>query len=1049
MEAQGCLEKGKKRKAFRLATEVSPRLWAGAVFVLALCFLLLGFFRAGRIYPVDYGQYERILTQCGLTWTPADLEAGGLQYVRPVTRFQYAHFSWPNLLTPQEGGGLVVLTALCRLILQPLGLEFSLQAVAAAAALVLAAAAALLAPAARKLFPRVWYWPVAVLMGIYADGNFCVMLRGLYPEGAAAAFFLLAASIILRAFSLPEERRGRWMIPAVAVSFIALKTFTPLIVFLPLALAALLVLLRSCHVIRGKKYLLAAACALLLVTGTVSTVRQAAEDPDYFSGASAYHAVFQGMLPASEEPEKQLEQLGLEKDYAEDIGKSYYQEDETYVHPPRQEGQALADHLCPGAILGVYARDPGLLGSVLDNLPVSGAWGFESTRNMETEKNPQGFSATRALDSRLMALRRFIPHSWRAFSLVQVLLLIGGCVPALWKKQPRFLWISLAALCAGLYLPFCVMLNGYEQSQQYMLFQVFLEVLLLAEILCLLGSALPFIRQWLTRYARSPYQPEKADTAAEAGEGRTAARPLTGLVNAFAANRKRVTAFTAAAACLILVCVMLPANHPVGINNGDFGRMMAQMDLTWTGDLYFDEQSQMGHGAIEEFAYLRPWDPLKLTPLKPAYSLYWFVSAVRLMTEPFGLPFSTWLLAWIMGLTTVVCAVRLVWDLYPLLKKAAPAAALLLLALLFSETALTWYNSLYGEGCILLGLLMTLTCAVHLCLMPREKSRTRGLWLFALAWSLQVMVTAKAQMVMAVPGAVALLVVLNVWQKAYRYDLRAVQGLVCLGLCAVLVLSGAGVYQTDRTEDSVSQKHTMWQAYFYGIFMISDDPVGDMEALGVDTAMAADIGKYVDFSHDEAYVYAPLSREAEEAFYNHVSMGTILGWYVTHPAKLWRMLDHAAAEARELYNGFRVYRGQDYSHPAHDEVNGWNFWPGWRVWLTPGSFLGYFLFYLILLILLLRGLLRKGAAAERKILYIIPLFLILTAVLQFPLSVLGNGFADNRKQLFAFALCHDVLTILCLTAGGMWLWKKQQGEGIRLRQGLSGLWRRRPLRDGQ
>ena len=40
---------------------------------------------------------------------------------------------------------------------------------------------------------------------------------------------------------------------------------------------------------------------------------------------------------------------------------------------------------------------------------------------------------------------------------------------------------------------------------------------------------------------------------------------------------------------------------------------------------------------------------MKLTLLKPTYSLYWFVSAARLLTEPFGLPFSTWILAWLMG----------------------------------------------------------------------------------------------------------------------------------------------------------------------------------------------------------------------------------------------------------------------------------------------------------------------------------------------------------------------------------------------------------------
>ena len=143
---------------------------------------------------------------------------------------------------------------------------------------------------------------------------------------------------------------------------------------------------------------------------------------------------------------------------------------------------------------------------------------------------------------------------------------------------------------------------------------------------------------------------------------------------------------------------------------------------------------------------------------------------------------------------------------------------------------------------------MTLACSLHLCVMPREKSWKRPLWLLGLALSLYIFINAKSQMLMAAPGAIALLLAFCFYHRPYRYDLQAVQGLVALALCGVLAVSSLGVYQSDRTEDSVSQRHTMWQAYFFGIFMISDDPIKDMEDLGVDTAMAPDIGKYVDFS---------------------------------------------------------------------------------------------------------------------------------------------------------------------------------------------------------
>ena len=49
---------------------------------------------------------------------------------------------------------------------------------------------------------------------------------------------------------------------------------------------------------------------------------------------------------------------------------------------------------------------------------------------------------------------------------------------------------------------------------------------------------------------------------------------------------------------------------------------------------------------------------------------------------------------------------------------------------------------------------------------------------------------------------------------------------------------------------------------------------------------------------------------------------------------------------------------------------------------------------------------------------------MITGVLQFPLSVLGNGFADNQKQLFCFSLCHDFLlggTLLLILRLLLWL----------------------------
>jgi len=60
---------------------------------------------------------------------------------------------------------------------------------------------------------------------------------------------------------------------------------------------------------------------------------------------------------------------------------------------------------------------------------------------------------------------------------------------------------------------------------------------------------------------------------------------------------------------------------------------------------------------------------------------------------------------------------------------------------------------------------------------------------------------------------------------------------------------------------------------------------------------------------------------------------------------------------------------------------------------------------------------RKKTSIRTRMLVVLLLALMCIGVLQYPLSVIGNGFADNNKQLYCFMLCHDLLLISLLSAG--------------------------------
>lgn len=1003
----------------------SGRLPALAAFVCAALCLAIGFVREPRLYAIDFGQYEIILSQCGLTWTPEDMALGNLQYVRPLAAFSYAHFSWASLLSPGASGSTVYAVALVRLFTEPFGLPFSIDALSFVWALLLALAAGLITGTLREKLPRAWMLPALILCLVYTDGNFCAIFRSLYPEAAAIVFSLLFIAAALRAFRLDEKRRVKWLFPLAFLSILLLKSLSPLIVFLPLVLAVNGWLIYSCRKGLARKIIVLVLTAAVLFSGVGSAVQLVGGDVDYFSNASLYESAFNALLREADDPEAILWEWGLDSSYLPDVGKSFYEPQESYVHYPRdeQEAEKLFSHLSTQKILSTYLSRPGLLFKALCTRELWGGKGFENSRNSTLTPNEKGFSAARTEGGVLAFLWKVLPLNWAGFFLVQLLLTVFWAARAIRKRRMAAGLIALFSLCSTLFLPFALILDGYAQSQQYMLYQTFLTAALLTELLCMTIYSLPLAVQWFTQYMEEPYVVAASPLPVRSMDG-PAPRPLQTLnrwAEILSARRYPFLLLTGLVCAVLLTAIYLPANHPASVNNGDYGRMMEQLDITWDSMTYFDTGSQAGRYAIEDYAYTSGFDFLKLTPLKPTYSLYWFAGLLRLLTEPLGLGFSTYLLAWLMGLIMLVCVLQILRDLFPLLGKWIVPAAALLILMLFNETYLTWFNSLFGEGSILLGVLLSVMCTVHLCVMPRKKSWKRPAWLLGLFLSLNILITAKSQMVMAAPGAVALFLILCWYHRPHRYDLQAIQALVCLALCGVLAVSTFGVYQTDRTEDSVSQKHTMWQAYFYGIFMISDDPIGDMEALGVDTAMAPDIGKYVSFGDDMDYVYKPLSDEAQKGFFDHVSMLTIVKWYLTHPAKLWYMLDHAASESKALYTGFRVYVGQDYSDLNHDEVNGWNLWPSWRSWLTLGSFLGYILYYGALVILCFWYIQQKDRPQWKRMLCAVPLFLIVTGALQFPLSVLGNGFADNQKQLFCFSLCHDLLLGGALLLAGRFL----------------------------
>lgn len=274
-----------------------------------------------------------------------------------------------------------------------------------------------------------------------------------------------------------------------------------------------------------------------------------------------------------------------------------------------------------------------------------------------------------------------------------------------------------------------------------------------------------------------------------------------------------------------------------------------------------------------------------------------------------------------------------------------------------------------------------------------------------LAISVRFLCTAKAQMALALPAALVLLIVFTVYHHPQTKKPLIAFSLMGALLCGLVSYDTLGVY---RKNQGVSEKQTIWQSVFYGALMIADDPDAAMEELGIPAEMKADIGKHAYYPNSE-YVYPIESDELQEKFYDHVTTMTLVRYYLRHPKDMLTMMNRAAQESVTLSTSFMTYTDALYSdnRPLHRM----NLWCNLRSIFAARAFWVYVLLYGTAGVVCLTLICRKKTRKQTKLLAMLFLCVMFVGVMQYPLSVIGNGFADNNKQMYTFMLCHDLLVV--------------------------------------
>lgn len=834
-------------------------------------------------------------------------------------------------------------------------------------------------------------------------------LCSLYHMGAAVAALVLFFGCSVYAFCQPRGAGTRFALAVAACGALALRVKAQMIVLMPcVALTAVLAALHLCPA-KPRRLLHWLACGMalaLLITGGVTVYQQS---KDVHSDAANYLAVFQGYLSAAEQPAQTLEQLGLDESFLPDIGKSYYGEEDSFAHNPRAEDADWMEKLSSGNRLRYCLTHPSVVFRAIESMrehlydPYNGRIAAETGQTRYVRPSPWLLVL---LLVRQESFARHIGLMALAAGLCALASILHGLKSGAGKG---FAALAAFYLCGMAYLPACVAFTGFSTfDMDKVLFfllgwsGLFVAIGALAEILTRVCA-------WL-------------------GESAGALRPSVLPAAPYAPLRRFPDHSVAVCVCLSLLLVgmtLLPGVHVGGVNNGDFGRMMKQLDLYWLPEQLEHDEQQLAYAVMEHYDYLTPFHPARLTPLDPTYSLIYPSMPVRLASAITGQPYSTQLQALVLAAVILACLISLIRDLRGVLGRVVVLPAVLLTLMVFGENHVAWYNSLFGESTVIAGLMMLLAGSVHLIVMPRGGWRWAP-WVLLAAFGARFAICSKAQMVLALPGALCLLIALALYHRPQGARRVAAFAAALTLLCGWVCWDALGIFQKNSQE---SDRHTVWQSVFSGVLLVTDDPSAAMEELGIDSALSADIGKHA-FEDEDTYAYDFYSEKMDEAFFDHVGTMDVVKFYLTHPKELYFMLNRAAEQSVELPTGFMAYTDELYSESKGIHRAG--VWRAIRPLFAGRSFLWYVAVYGTVLILCARTMLRKDEDARKRLFALMFVCVMAIGVFQYPLTVVGNGFIDNNKQLYGFMVCHDFLVIGVFSAAARWLMTRVRREEARI-----------------
>lgn len=872
------------------------------------------------------------------------------------------------------------------------------------------------------------------------NGNYAIYFNSMLNHGVFLLGLLIYFTVCLQIVSHPDKKGLKEAIKLLAASLFLLNAAEAAVFMLPAIVMGDLALLLHCSPAKGKKAAYYIISGLLLLFVIRTNVLFFTQSPSVQSKERLYHSLFTGILEQTEEPEIILKELGLDASLCDDIGKTAYFPDEAYVVSPRdhEAEEQIFSHLNGKKLATVLQKHPDIYRNILKETVAASLTSSSARFLYEGKHTGEGVEWVERMHYWQFLRRILVPESLMTFilfTLISGAVIVCEIVRNCRNRAKRGLAVTALTGLFMAILPFACVFTffGFADKEQLKLYIMLpLDFMLLAccmFVLVKFGQLTAFLGIGTKEIYDVDLNPESPLGVLAKYYGNRIKKAFLEQLLDYPVRCGWLFGLLSA----VIVGWTLFAAPGIGAyNNGDFGRMMEAMNLRYTEEDWANAEELALTKVVEKYDWVEEYDYTKIMPYHADLTQAWFSLPVKIIDNYVGLQFNTRYVAAMYAVITAICMGIIMKVLFRRFGRKFLISALVLMMILLDLGNLGWFNSLFGEGIAFVGLLMVMASSLYVIDGQRGSCR---LSLFVLFFSILIFTGSKAQFTLSTPVLLLWAGILFLYHAPCKIWKKLCYFSFFLAGCLWISQSAVSVY---RHNEHISSPDTIYQSVFYGLLMISEDDEAVLTELGLDSVLAADEGKHAYLDKSE-YFCAPRTPKAQEMIYSRISTTDMLFYYLKHPDKLWTILDITAQAAAEPLPDFTLYRGEKTTQ-EHHVVNRVRFWRDIRETLVFDRFWQLLLLYGTELLCGAGLLCRRKTCKKDKLLMGLFLCMSLTGLIQFPLTFIGNGFADNTKQLYLFRLTYDItfflgIYLLFLGIGSLLHRTKErlnQQQGIRI-----------------